>query len=272
MPELLPPHRKRMLPTRHLGQRLLIFPQAGSTNTLGLSLGTDPSQHGVVLLAEEQTAGRGQYGRLWHAPPRSSVLMSVLLFPPAVLRRPALIVAWAAVSVCETIMQLTGRDATIKWPNDVLIAGKKVCGILIEQRTSGDPDWPLATVAGIGLNVTQSAEAFAEAEAELPDAGSLFSMTGAACATEDVAMRLIGQLDDEYGRLLDGDVAGLESLWQRRLGLLGRPVRVEAVDRELQGRLVELRLDGLRLEMAGGVTVRLAPEAVRHIWSAALGT
>jgi BirA family biotin operon repressor/biotin-[acetyl-CoA-carboxylase] ligase len=267
MSDPLPPHRTRMLPTRHLGRKLLIFPQASSTNTLALSLGTDPSQHGVVLIAEEQTAGRGQYGRLWQAPPRSGVLMSVLLFPPAALRRPALIVAWAAVSVCETITQLTGRDATIKWPNDVLLAGKKICGILIEQRTSGNADWPLATVAGIGLNVAQSAEAFAEAE--LPDAGSLFSMTGVACATEDVAVRLIGQLDDEYGRLLEGDVARLEGVWQRRLGLLGRQVRVEAVDRELHGRLVELTLDGLRLETAGGETVRLAPEAVRHIWSAA---
>ncbi len=264
MPNPLPPHRVRILPTRQLGRPLLVFPQLDSTNTLALSLGNDPAQHGVVLLADEQIAGRGQYGRHWHAPPRSSVLMSVLLFPPAPLRRPALIVAWAAVSVCEAIAHLTGSDATIKWPNDVLVAAKKVCGILIEQRTTGNSDRPLATVAGMGLNVTQSAEAFAAAG--LPDAGSLFSMAGVRLDTENVAVRLIGELDAQYGRLLDGDFADVEAQWQRRLGLLGRQVRVEAVDRELRGRLVELTLDGLRVETAGGGMVQLAPEAVRHVF------
>lgn len=253
----------RILPTRHLGRSLLVFSQLDSTNTLALSLATEPARHGVVLLAEEQTAGRGQYGRLWHAPPRSSVLMSVLLFLPPELRRPALIVAWAAVSVCEAIAHLTKFDATIKWPNDVLLGGKKVCGILIEQRTSGHPDWPLATALGIGLNVTQSADAFPAAG--LPDAGSLFSMAGVRLDTEEVAVRLVRGLDEQYGRLLEGDFAGLQALWQRRLGLLGRQVRVEAVGREWHGRLVEQTLDALRIEVAGGVTVRLTSEAVRHI-------
>ena len=79
--------------------------------------------------------------------------MSVLLFPPPELRRPALLTAWAAVSVCETILPGgTGHQATIKWPNDVLVAGRKVCGILIEQNRG--------TVAGIGLNVNQTQEMF----------------------------------------------------------------------------------------------------------------
>ncbi len=155
---------------------MLVFPRLDSTNTLALSLSGDPSQHGLVLLAEEQSAGRGQYGRSWQAPLRSSVLMSLLLFPPPALRRPALLVAWAAVSVCELVQAATGLAATIKWPNDVLIHGKKVCGILIEQRNSGNPVLPLATVVGLGLNVTQPAEAFAAAN--LPDAGSLLSMSG----------------------------------------------------------------------------------------------
>jgi BirA family transcriptional regulator, biotin operon repressor / biotin---[acetyl-CoA-carboxylase] ligase len=259
----LPPYRTRTLPAHHLGRRLLVFAQAGSTNTLALSLGTDPAHHGLVLLAEEQTAGRGQYGRLWHAPPRSSVLMSVLLFPPPVLRRPALLVAWAAVSVCELVRDATGLEPTIKWPNDVLVAGKKVCGILIEQRTSGHADWPLATALGIGLNVAQSAEVFAAAG--LPDAGSLCSMSGVRLDMEEIAVRLIGRLDEQYGRLVEGDFAALEAQWQQRLGLLGRQVRLEAVDRELYGRLVHMTLEGLELTTTPDQVVRLAPEAVRHI-------
>jgi BirA family biotin operon repressor/biotin-[acetyl-CoA-carboxylase] ligase len=262
-PVVLPPHTLRNLPTTHIGCRVLVFPHLESSNTLALSLATDPARHGLVLLAEEQSAGRGQYGRSWQAPPRSSVLMSLLLFPPPALRRPALLVAWSAVSVCELILAATDLQAKIKWPNDVLIAGKKVCGILIEQRNSGDLESPLATVVGIGLNVTQSAEAFTAAN--LPDAGSLLTVSGMLLDTEDLAHRLIVHLDEQYDRLLKGDIATLEALWKRRLGLLGRQVRVERTGEELCGRLLDVTLAGLDLEVQVGNVVRLAPEAVRHI-------
>src|SRR5262249_2322992 len=152
------------------------------------------------------------------APAGSSVLLSVLLFPPPALRRPALLTAWAAVSVCETILQLTSLQAKIKWPNDVLIRGRKVCGILIEQRAVGSGQWavgsspsslptahyPLATVCGIGLNLNQTAEHFAVAGLE--QAGSLALFTGRAYDCEEVAPMLIRHLDDEYDRLCGGDV------------------------------------------------------------------
>jgi BirA family biotin operon repressor/biotin-[acetyl-CoA-carboxylase] ligase len=259
----LPPPQLRTHATRHLGQRLLVYPELASTNTLALSLATDPANHGLALLAEEQTAGRGQYGRVWVAPPRSSVLMSVLLFPPPKLRRAALMVAWAAVSVCEVVRALTGCAATIKWPNDVLIGGKKVCGILIEQRTTGHRNFPLATVVGLGVNVTQPAEAFAAAG--LPDAGSLFSMSGLMLDTGNVASRLIQHLDAEYAGLVNGAWDVLEQRWRDRLGVVGRHVQVETAGRPLQGRLVHLGLDSIALEGADGVPISMEPEAVRHI-------
>ena len=173
------------LDTKRLGHRVVVHPRLDSTNSLALSLSHDPAHHGLVVIAREQTAGRGQYGRSWQAPPGSSVLMSVLLFPPIALRRPALLTAWAAVSVCETILHVANLQANIKWPNDVLILGKKICGILIEQCTTGNADFPLATVVGIGLNITQSAEMFEQAG--LPDAASLTSLSGMAFIYEDVA-------------------------------------------------------------------------------------
>ena len=251
------------LPTKQLGQRVHIYDQLDSTNSLALSFGNDPSQHGLVLLTREQTAGRGQYGRSWHAPPSSSVLMSVLLFPPAELRRPALLTAWAAVSVCETILNLTNLQARIKWPNDALIQGKKVCGILIEQRTTGIADFPLATVVGIGLNVTQSAELFEQAG--LPLAASLASLSGSSFAFEDVAKELICQLDEQYHLLLEGNFNMLESLWKWRLGLLGKNVVVEGVNQQHRGRLLDVTLASLVLEVDAGEVVYLLPEAVRHI-------
>jgi BirA family transcriptional regulator, biotin operon repressor / biotin---[acetyl-CoA-carboxylase] ligase len=250
------------LDTRHLGRRVEVFAQLDSTNTHALERGTDPANDGLVLLAREQQAGRGQYGRAWQAPAGSSVLMSVLLFPPAALRRPALLTAWAAVAVGEAVLRLTGLQARIKWPNDVLLAGKKVCGILIEQRNTGHAEHPLATVVGIGLNVTQPAERFAEAG--LPLAGSLASVSGHVFATDDVARTVIAHLDEEYDRLRQGDTSTLEALWKWRLGVLGRQVMVEAVDREYRGRVRDLTLGGLELAV-GAETVLLAPEAVRHV-------
>lgn len=251
------------LATKSLGQHVSVYECLDSTNTLAISLGHDPVHHGLTILAREQSAGRGQYGREWHAPPGSSVLMSLLLFPPPPLRRPALLTAWAAVSVCETILKLANLQAKIKWPNDVLIHGKKVCGILIEQRTTGHADFPLASVVGIGLNLTQSREIFDVAG--LPDAGSLLMLSDQVFAFDDVAKALIEQLDSQYAALIDGDWSTLEALWKWRLGLLGKFVVIEGVNQQYRGRLLDVTLDGLELEGANGDVLRLMPEAVRQI-------
>src|SRR5438270_2430199 len=149
------------LDTKQLGRRVLVFDCVDSTNTEAAALAEDLANDGVVVLAEEQTAGRGQHGRTWYCQRGVGVLLSVLLFPPAALRRPVILAAWAANAVCETIHQTIGLQATIKWPNDVLIRDRKVCGILIEQGRG--------TVVGIGLNLNQTAESFTAAK--LPEAG-----------------------------------------------------------------------------------------------------
>src|SRR5205823_1445834 len=93
------PREEWKLPTKHLGRRILVFDELDSTNSLAAQLAHEPDNAGLVILADRQTAGRGQHGRTWQCPPRSGVLMSVLLFPPPGLRRPAVLTAWAAVCV-----------------------------------------------------------------------------------------------------------------------------------------------------------------------------
>jgi BirA family biotin operon repressor/biotin-[acetyl-CoA-carboxylase] ligase len=243
-----------------IGRRILYFDSLDSTNSHALGLAHDPSNDGLIVLAGEQSAGRGQYGRIWTAPAGSSVLMSVLLFPPPELRRPAVLTAWAAVSVCQLIRQLTGIHATIKWPNDVLISERKVCGVLIEQRSTGAGR--LATVVGIGLNVTQPAEWFAQAG--LTEGTSLALHANQSLVSRDVALSLITQLDECYRRLLAGHLGELETSWQRHLGLDGSQVVVECMGESLRGRLLNVTFAGLELETAGQ-KVRLQPEIVRHI-------
>jgi BirA family biotin operon repressor/biotin-[acetyl-CoA-carboxylase] ligase len=249
------PSEEWRLDTRHIGRTTLLFDRLDSTNDYAASLAGDPQNDGVVVLARQQSAGRGQHGRSWQCPAGTGVLLSVLLFPPVPLRRPALLTAWAAVSVCETIDKVAGLPARIKWPNDVLIEGRKVCGILIEQGK--------ATVAGMGLNVNQTAEDLAKAG--LPLAGSVACLTQRALDCDGVARALIEQLDQEYWQLCQGCLSHLEERWKRQLGLLGQQVAMECADGTRLGRLRELGFEGLALEMSGGKHFRTLPENVRHM-------
>jgi BirA family transcriptional regulator, biotin operon repressor / biotin---[acetyl-CoA-carboxylase] ligase len=249
------PRQEWALDTRRLGRRVLVYDRLDSTNNLAAALAEDPTNDGVVVLADEQTAGRGQYGRTWLAPPGASVLMSVLLFPPLPLRRPAILTAWAAVAVCNVVRLVTGVQAKIKWPNDVLLRGRKVCGILIEQRRG--------TVAGIGLNVRQTAEDLVRAG--LTEATSLAQHAPAPPESAEVARVLIRQLDEDYDLLCGGDLGTLEACWKWHLGLLGRQVRARCLDGTEQGRLMELGFDGARLRRPDGTAVVLAPEAVLNM-------
>ena len=244
------------LNTRHVGRRVLSYDRVDSTNSVAARLADDPANDGVAVLAGEQTAGRGQHGRVWQCRPGDGVLLSVLLFPPPPLRRPAVLTAWAAVAVCETVRDLTGLTACIKWPNDVLLRGRKVCGILIEQGRGA--------VVGVGLNVRQPAEYFAAAG--LPQGASLAQFTDAALDARTAAETLLRRMDEEYARLRDGDGTTLEARWRGALGLLGREVIAERYDGPThRGRLLKLGFDGVALERPGASALVLSPETVRHL-------
>jgi BirA family biotin operon repressor/biotin-[acetyl-CoA-carboxylase] ligase len=252
------PRQEWHLETQFLGRRVLVFERLDSTNTLAAALADDPANNGIVIVAEEQTAGRGQHGRTWNCEQGMGLLLSVLVFPPPVARRPVILAAWAANAVCDMICRTTGLQAKIKWPNDVLIRGHKVCGILIEQGRG--------TVVGIGLNLNQTAESFAAAG--LPQAGSLALFTGRSFECAAMARLLIVQLDEAYQRFCAGDFERIENLWKRRIALAGRQVLIECHDAVYRGRLRDLAFDGLVLDVSGGETVHLLPESIRHLMPA----
>lgn len=249
------PREEWRLEARRLGRRVLVYDRLDSTNTKAAELSVDRANDGLVILADEQTAGRGQHGRTWLAPPRASVLLSVLVFPPAELRRPSILTAWAAVAVCATITHVVGVRPCIKWPNDVLLRGRKVCGILIEQGRG--------TVIGIGLNVQQS-----EADLHrggLPEATSLAAQVAGHLDTTAIAQRLIGQLDQDFDHLVGGNQEILEQSWREHLGLLDREVVAECAHGRCQGRLLELGLEGVLLRLTDGSLCRLEPERLQHL-------
>ena len=127
-----------MMPFRHIGTRHIHLEATDSTNNRAAEFAHDPAYSGTVITADVQTQGRGQHGRVWHSRPGTNVLLSVLLFPPLELRKPAVLTALASVAVAETVFELTGQGPTIKWPNDVLVGGQENCRDLDRERGKGN--------------------------------------------------------------------------------------------------------------------------------------
>ena len=200
---------------------------------------------GAIAIADVQTAGRGRLGRTWEAPPGTSILCSILLKPPPDRKLPQLALV-AGVAVADAIEELTRLAPQIKWPNDVLLGGRKVAGILAEARGG-------AVVLGMGLNVNQTA-------AELPSgAASLLSATRRRWDRTVVLDALLSALEARYrawaGEGLDGVFDGLAArdfLRGRRVGVDGASGKALGIDRE--GRLeIELAHGELRAIESGEV-------------------
>ncbi len=265
---LCPDQIEHDLGTRRIGVRIAVWSRVASTNDLAARAGASASNDGLVVLADEQTAGRGRRGRRWTAPPRSSILMSVLLFPPPHLA-PAVpetafgcawLTALGAVATAEVVAAWSGRDATIKWPNDVRVDGRKIAGILVERATPhGQPPAPgcsaesaRGVVIGIGLNVNLDHDDFP------PDlcsrATSLqIERGGMTIDRSEVARDLIRRLDHWYGASLSFGCETLNAPWCALSEHVGREVRVDTPTGPRAGRLVDLDVRyGLALALEPG--------------------
>lgn len=132
------------------------LPQTTSTNDEARRLADAGAAEGTVIRADHQTSGRGRYGRAWFASPGQNVLLSIILRPRLPADRLGLLTLAGAVAVANTIRDLTGLRASIKWPNDVLIHGRKVSGMLLEStQDAGEGTAPGFVIVGIGVNVNQ---------------------------------------------------------------------------------------------------------------------
>jgi BirA family biotin operon repressor/biotin-[acetyl-CoA-carboxylase] ligase len=206
---------------------------------------------GVVIMAAEQTAGRGRQGRSWYSP-RGSLSLSVV-FHPAMGQLPGLVMA-GALAVARTVRICTRLAPVIKWPNDILLSGRKVCGILVESELQADK--VAFAVVGIGLNVARDAAVSPDIAAI---ATSLEREAGRSLDMKDIAGELLEQLDDLYGDLRAGRPVFKE--WRDSLVTLGKPVRIEhgprmeeglAEDVTPEGALLLRRKDGTLAEVVAG--------------------
>jgi BirA family biotin operon repressor/biotin-[acetyl-CoA-carboxylase] ligase len=179
-----------------IGREILMFKETNSTNDLAAQAGADGLAEGLVIFAEKQRAGRGRLGRSWQSPPRQGLWFSVLLRPTAPVDFWPELTFCAALAVAEAAEAETGCAATIKWPNDVLIAGRKVCGILLESHQARPPGF---VVIGIGLNVRQQTEDFAPELRERATSLRLAAGGERNVSRRSAAIAVLARLEHHYG-------------------------------------------------------------------------
>jgi BirA family biotin operon repressor/biotin-[acetyl-CoA-carboxylase] ligase len=204
---------------------------------------------GFLLIAEEQTGGRGRFQRRWVAPAGTSLLFSVLLRPP--LARAALIPVVLALAAAEGIEAATGLGVALKWPNDLLVAGRKTGGILVESRLDGSR---VTIVGGIGINVNLDPRTVPGIP---PSATSLSRAAGLPIERRALLAVLLERLDARYDDLLAG--GDLIPAWRSRLVTLGKQVEVRHGNQMVRGRAVDVDRSGrLVVQLPGGALEVLA--------------
>lgn len=231
-----------LLPAVGWGRPYHAFASAPSTNDLCHVLAREGAPEGTVVTAEEQWKGRGRLGRPWHLPKGKGLAFSLLLRPPFPPNRMALLTLAAAVGVCWAMEEL-GAKPGIKWPNDVELDGRKVCGILTEAQA--DPDRLHYAVVGVGVNVEARREDFPEEVR--PRAVALSEHIDRPVGRDVFFAELLGRLREAYGLLVSGKGERLLREWRLRSTVLGRQVRVRQGERTFFGQALDVDAQGALL-------------------------
>lgn len=242
------------LGTDVVGRRVEVHWRVPSTNDLARAEARR-GREGAAIFTEEQTAGRGRFGRVWRAPKFSSLLFSVPLHSPGQSVAAEGLMLAGAVAVAEATDETLGVQANIRWPNDVLVEGKKVCGVLVEGLAPTDGDQWLIT--GVGVNCNREAPLPADIS---ETAATLSDFTGARVDRALLARAILRRIDWWWDILKAGESARLTEKWRSLSGILGEFVAVESRGQRVRGRVVDLDAHfGLVLQMSGGPTRVFAP-------------
>jgi BirA family biotin operon repressor/biotin-[acetyl-CoA-carboxylase] ligase len=234
---------------RLVGKMLFRVPTVSSTNDLMKTMASRNVPEGTVVVAETQTTGRGRLGRRWFSP-KGGLWFSVLFRPKAEAGETAKLVFVASLAVAEVLQELCGLRAETKWPNDVLVNGKKICGILAEMKTSGGKvDY---AVVGVGVNVNfRVREVLPEPVWET--ATSVEDELGKKVDNTNLLLALIERLDKVYAVFVDEGSDAVLKRWKGYAGFLGHQIRVDVGSESLVGAAVDVTREGaLALKFADG--------------------
>jgi BirA family biotin operon repressor/biotin-[acetyl-CoA-carboxylase] ligase len=244
------------LETSFIGRKVIYYPRLISTMDIARENILKGASEGTVIIADEQTAGRGRTRRVWLSP-KGSIALSIILYPERDYL-PYLIML-ASLAVVRSIALVTGLEAQIKWPNDVLINAKKVCGILVESDVKKTR--VVYVIIGIGINANFRLAAFPEIS---PVATSLSDELGKDVSRVDIIRHLLAEIERLYLTLPDGEP--VYQAWRDKLVTLGRKVQVKSGETILEGIAESVARDGSLLLrqtngslteiIAGDVTLR----------------
>lgn len=230
------------LGTSFVGRKVIYYPRLGSTMDAARQKARQGIAEGAVVIAGEQTGGRGRIKRRWLSP-SGNIALSIVIYP-GVSSLPYLIMI-ASLAVVHSIEAATGLKTQIKWPNDVLIKGKKVCGILVENEVKGNR---IYAVIGIGINVNLHVADFPDIAAT---ATSLNDESGKEISRVDMIRHILVEMECLYLTLPHGESIYQE--WRDRLVTIGKRVHVESSGNIIEGMAEDVNRSGaLRLRHADG--------------------
>ena len=233
----------RLSANKVVGRDIRVFQETSSTNDVIEKLARDGAKEGVVVFAESQTKGRGRLGRKWLSPPRKGLWFSVLLRPDLRPQAATQLTVATATALARAIRRQTGLVPEIKWPNDILLGGKKTAGILTEL--SAELDHVKYLIIGIGVDVNVVASDFPQDVRKL--ATSLKIESGQHVSRADLAAAVLQELDTDYARICAGQFQAVADEWEEQCATLGRNVIIHLGTRQIEGRAESLDAEGALL-------------------------
>jgi BirA family transcriptional regulator, biotin operon repressor / biotin---[acetyl-CoA-carboxylase] ligase len=246
------------LNTTLIGHPLELHEKVGSTNDLAREGGRQGEPEGLVVLAEEQVAGKGRRGRRWVAPPGCCILCSILLRPRFKPQHAFHVTMAASLAIATGIEGSIGEATrgadgqhrvTIKWPNDVLLNGRKVSGVLAESEWVGD-EWSFAVV-GFGINVNLDPAVLRDVRWQPT---SLSAELGREVDRVGLLARVLGEFETLYGLLNGGEFKEIYRRWSDKLEIIGRGVAIEEMGSIMEGEVARVEEDGtLLVAVTGGM-------------------
>lgn len=229
---------KKHLSTTIIGSKILSFDSIDSTNTYAKNLCAEETQDGIVIISEEQTEGRGRFNRKWQSEKGKNLTFSIILQPTTQLENIGLLPICTGGAIAKAIERHINLKTECKWPNDILIAGKKVCGILIESFLSNN--FMNRFVLGIGINVNQ--EIFSNEI--IHTATSLKLSNGKTVDRIQLLADVLKSLDEMYINIQNRNFDIPLNEWLSRSSMFGKEITVHQGDKVLRGRAVRLDNDG----------------------------
>lgn len=235
----LPWELARVLHTSFVGKSVFYRETADSTQNLAISLASKPDSHGAVVIAEQQKSGRGRQKRKWLSP-KGGIWLSVVLKPGIPTAKVTLLSFVAALAVCDAI-KAAGLDARLKWPNDVMISGKKVAGILLD--VSAEAEQVNYAVVGIGINANVESSAIS-ARLDGIKITSISDELGHNVSRLDLTGSMLENLERYYMELEQNGAGAILQKWKKSSDMLGRKVAVVQNSKTIQGMAADINDDG----------------------------